>query len=252
MSRRLVRAKQKIREAGIPFRVPSREKLPTRLAAVLGVLYLVFNQGYDGSATLRAEALELARLLDRLMPDEPEILGLLALMMLHDARAASRGADGGASLVPLEEQDRSLWDAGLIRSGLAVLDRALPHRRPGPYQVQAAIAACHATARSCESTDWQEIGALYGVLAVMTPSPVVELNRAVAVAMGGSPAVALDMLAELEPALTGYYLLPATRADLLRRLSRNEEAQDAYKEAAELAPREHERNYLLRRLAEVS
>ena len=251
MSRRLVRAKQKIREAGIPFRVPPREKLQGRLNAVLGVIYLMFNQGYSGSAALRAESLELARLLDALLPGEPEVLGLLALMLLHAARTPSRGADDGG-LIPLEEQDRSLWDADLVGEGLLVLDRALALRASGPYQVQAAIAACHATAESFESTDWQEIEALYGLLATMTPSPVVELNRVVAVAMAGNPGAALDLLTPLAPALAGYYLLPATQADLLRRLSRNEEARRAYRAAIDLAPGHHERTYLLRRLAEVS
>jgi RNA polymerase sigma-70 factor (ECF subfamily) len=224
-------------------------RTPTRLSAVLGVLYLVSNSGYDGSATLRSEALELARLLDRLMPDEPEVLGLLALMLLHDARTPSRGAAG--VIIPLEEQDRTLWDAELIGSGLHTLDRALSGGRPGPYQVQAAIAACHVEAASVASTDWQQIAALYGLLAQLSPSPVVELNRAVAVAMAGRAAAALDLLTPLTEALRGYYL-PATRADLLRRLARHAEARDAYRAAVDLAPGEPEREYLLRRLAEVS
>ncbi len=251
MSRRLVRAKQKIREAGIPFRIPRTEVIDRRLAAVLGVLYLVFNQGYGGSETLRSEAIELARLLDRLMPDEPEVMGLLALMLLQEARVPSRGAADGP-LIPLEEQDRKLWDKEQIGTGIRTLERALTHRCAGPYQLQAAIAACHATAEQFEDTDWDQIVTLYVMLATLTPSPVIELNRAVAVAMAGSPATALEMLAQLGPALAGYYLLPATRADLLRRLSRYTEAQEAYRAAVSLAPGESERKYLLRRLAEVS
>ena len=251
MSRRLVRAKQKIREAGIPFRIPPTETLQGRLGAVLGVLYLVFNQGYSSSAMLRAEALDLARLLDRLLPPEPEVTGLLALMLLHEARVPSRG-DADGPLIPLDEQDRSLWSRELIAEGVSTLDRALRHRRPGPYQVQAAIAACHATAERFEDTDWDEIEALYRVLGKITPSPVVELNHAVAVAMRGDLGTGLDMLVPLGAALSGYYLLPAARADLLRRLSRYDDAREAYRAAVSLAPGEPERRYLLRRLAEVS
>lgn len=251
MSRRLVRAKQKIREAGIPFRIPPSETRPARLDAVLGVLYLVFNQGYGGSATLRSEALELGGLLDRLLPAEPEVTGLLALMLLHEARIASRGGVDGP-LIPLDEQDRSLWDRELVARGVGALDRALSHRRAGPYQVQAAIAACYATAERFEDTDWDEIEALYRLLGKTTPSAVVELNRAVAVAMAGDLDTGLDMLVPLAPALSKYYLLPAARADLLRRLSRYGDAGEAYRAAVSLAPGEPERKYLLRRLAEVS
>ena len=251
MSRRLVRAKQKIREAGIPFRVPAPPALQARLTSVLGVLYLVFNQGYSDRATLRREALELGRVLHRLMPAEPEVMGLLALMLLHEARSPGRRDDGG-ELIPLEEQDRTGWSAELIAEGLRMLDEALLLRRAGPYQVQAAIAACHATAASFEATDWGEIASLYELLAAMTPSPVVELNRAVAVAMADGPVAGLELLEPLDQALSGFYLLPATRADLLRRSSRFEEAGAAYREALELAPGEAEQRYLGRRLSEVS
>jgi RNA polymerase sigma-70 factor (ECF subfamily) len=251
MSRRLVRAKQKIREAGIPFRVPPAGALQQRLDAVLATLYLIFNQGYSSGAELRLEAVELTRLLDQLMPDQPEVLGLLALMLMHEARMPSRG-DSDGPLVPLEEQDRSRWKTPLIESGVGILDRALDLGEVGPYQVQAAIAACHATAARFEDTDWQEIASLYSVLAQMTPSPVVELNRAVAVAMADGPSTGLDMIAPLAPALANYYLLPATRADLLRRLSRYSEARAEYQQAVSLAPGEQERSYLLRRLAEIS
>ena len=251
MSRRLVRAKQKIREAGIPFRVPAPPSLQARLTSVLGVLYLVFNQGYSDRATLRREALELGRVLHRLMPAEPEAMGLLALMLLHEARSPGRRDDGG-ELIPLEEQDRTGWSADLIADGLRVLDEALLLRRAGPYQVQAAIAACHATAASFEATDWREIASLYELLAAMTPSPVVELNRAVAVAMADGPVAGLELLEPLDQALSGFYLLPATRADLLRRSSRFEEAGAAYREAMALAPGGAEQRYLGRRLAEVS
>ena len=251
MSRRLVRAKQKIREAGIPFRVPAPPALQARLTSVLGVLYLVFNQGYSDRATLRREALELGRVLHRLMPAEPEVMGLLALMLLHEARSPGRRDDGG-ELIPLEEQDRTGWSAELIAEGLRMLDEALVLRRAGPYQVQAAIAACHATAASFEATDWGEIASLYELLAAMTPSPVVELNRAVAVAMADGPVAGLELLEPLDQALSGFYLLPATRADLLRRSSRFEEAGAAYREALELAPGEAEQRYLGRRLSEVS
>ncbi len=251
MSRRLIRAKQKIREAGIPFRVPAAAVLPSRLAAVLGVLYLVFNQGYAGSSSLRGEAIELCRVLGRLMPGEPEIMGLLALMLLHEARSPSRHDELGA-IIPMEEQRRDDWIADLIAEGVAVLEQALPVQRPGPYQVQAAIAACHATAASFDATDWGEIAALYEVLATMTPSPVVELNRAVAVAMADGPTAGLDLLDSLDEPLRGFYLLPATRADLLRRLSRLHEAEVAYRDAVALAPGDAERRYLQRRLAEIS
>jgi RNA polymerase sigma-70 factor, ECF subfamily len=258
MAQRLTRAKNKIRNAGIPFRVPPRDVLPARTAAVLAVLYLLFNAGYapgaDGPDQRRvtAEAIRMARLLARLLPREPEAAGLLALMLLHDARAAAR-TDAAGDLVPLEDQDRGRWDRDQIAEGLAVLDTALAVRMPGPYQVQAAIAACHASAPDADRTDWPQIALLYGELARFAPGPVVELNRAVAVAMAQDPQAGLVIVESLARAgeLTGYHLLPATRADLLRRLGRRGEAAAAYREALELAPTEVERRFLERRLAEV-
>ena len=229
MAQRLVRAKRKIAEAGIPYRVPPVEVMPQRLAAVLAVLYLIFNEGYDEHderRALTAEAIHLARVLARLMPHEPEPRGLLALMLLHEARRATRTADG--VLVTLEHQDRSRWDRELIADGVAVLDQALAMRRSGPYQVQAAIAACHATAADAASTDWPQIAVLYAELARVAPSPVVELNRAVAVAMADGIPAGLALVDELAASgqLDGYHLLPATRADLLRRAGRWREAED--------------------------
>jgi RNA polymerase sigma-70 factor (ECF subfamily) len=259
MAQRLVRAKRKIRHAGIPYRVPPAHQLPERTTAVLGVLYLLFNEGYAASAGadlvrqgLCAEALHLARTLARLMPDEPEVLGLLALMLLHDARRAAR-VDAAGDLVPLEDQDRRRWDRPAIDEGLRILDGALRRGEPGPYQVQAAIAACHASAAAPADTDWPQIAALYRELARMVPSPVVELNRAVAVAMAEGPGAGLRVVEALEAsgALGGYRLLPATRADLLRRLERHAEAADAYREAIGLATSDAERRYLERRLAET-
>ncbi|GAA2072581.1 RNA polymerase sigma factor [Actinomadura alba] len=260
MSRRLVRAKQKIRNAGIPYRVPPAHLLPERTTAVLGVLYLLFNEGYAASAGgdlarqgLSGEAIRLARVLAGLMPDEPEAAGLLALMLLHDARRASRVDDAG-DLVTLERQDRARWDAGEIAEGLELLDAALRRRRPGPYQIQAAIAACHASATEAADTDWAQIAALYGRLILLVPSPVVRLNRAVAVGMAEGPTAGLELVEELATsgALTGYHLLPATRADLLRRLGRYDEAAVAYREALDLAATDAERRYLARRLAETA
>ena len=238
MAQRLVRAKRKIAEAGIPYRVPPAEVMPQRLAAVLAVLYLIFNEGYDEHderRALTAEAIHLARVLARLMPHEPEPRGLLALMLLHEARRATRTDDG--VLVTLEHQDRSRWDRELIADGVAVLDQALAMRRSGPYQVQAAIAACHATAADAASTDWPQIAVLYAELARVAPSPVVELNRAVAVAMADGIPAGLALVDELEASgrLDGYHLLPATRADLLRRAGRVAEARTAYEQALELA-----------------
>ncbi len=259
MSKRLVRAKQKIRHAGIPYRVPPAHLLPERTPAVLAVLYLLFNEGYSASAGadllrqgLTAEAIRLARVLARLMPDEPEAAGLFALMLLHDARRASR-LDAAGDVVTLEEQDRSRWDSAEITEGTALLDGALRRGRAGPYQVQAAIAACHATARAAADTDWAEIAALYGQLARLVPSPVVWLNRAVAVGMAEGPQAGLALVAELRSSgeLAGYHLLPATQADLLRRLGRGREAAAAYREALELAPTDAERRFLRRRLTEV-
>jgi RNA polymerase sigma-70 factor, ECF subfamily len=259
LSKRLVRAKHKIRHAGIPFRIPPADLLEERTASVLGVLYLLFNEGYAASAgadlvrqDLTAEAIRLARLLARLLPDEPEAGGLLSLMLLHDARRAARIA--ADELVPLEDQDRSRWDADQIEEGVQLLEAALRRGRAGPYQVQAAIAACHSTAAGAADTDWAQIAALYGRLSQLVPSGVVRLNRAVAIGMRDGPAAGLALIEHLEAEkeLSGYHLLPATRADLLRRLGRRDEAAVAYREALELAPTDPERRYLGRRLAEAT
>ena len=254
MAKRLVRAKRKIREAGIPYRVPPAELLPQRLAAVLGVLYLIFNQGYDeqdGRRALTAEAIRLTRVLVQLMPQEAEPRGLLALMLLHEARRATRTDDG--VLVTLEHQDRSRWDRSLISEGVETLDQALAMRRAGPYQLQAAIAACHATVPDVASTHWPQIAALYTELARLAPSPIVDLNRAVAVAMADGIGAGLALVDEIAASgrLDGYHLLPATRADLLRRAGRPAEAKAAYEEARKLAPTEPERRYLSERLHDL-
>ena len=260
MAKRLVRAKQKIQQAGIPYRVPPAHLLPERTPAVLAVLYLLFNEGYSASAgaspirqNLSAEAIRLARVLARLMPDEPEAAGLLALMLLHDARRATR-LDAAGEVVTLEDQDRGRWDRAEITEGTALLEGALRRGQPGPYQVQAAIAACHATAATPAATDWAEIAALYGQLALLLPSPVVRLNRAVAVAMAEGPEAGLELVTELRASgeLAGYHLLPATEADLLRRLGRAAQAAAAYREALALAPTDTERRFLSRRLTEIS
>jgi RNA polymerase sigma-70 factor (ECF subfamily) len=242
MGQRLVRAKRRIKEAGIPFRTPPAHLLPDRLAAVLAVVYLIFNEGYDGRGDLAAEAIRLGRALAELMPDEPEVAGLLALMLLNDSRRDARFA--GGELVLLADQDRALWDGDEIEAGRAALDRALALGGRGPYVLQAAIASLHAE----EELDWAEIAALSGELARVAPSPVVELNRAVAVAEADGLEAGLAAMDALE-GLDGYHYLHAARADLLRRLGRADEARAAYERALELVASEPERRFLEGRLA---
>jgi RNA polymerase sigma-70 factor, ECF subfamily len=244
MAQRLVRAKRKIAAAGIPFRVPPEHLLPDRLVAVLAVVYLIFNEGYGGRNELAAEAIRLGRAVAELMPDEPEAHGLLALMLLLDARREARFREG--DVVLLADQDRALWDAAQIATGRAALDRALALGGPGPYVVQAAIAALHTE----ERRDWPQIAALYAELVRLTGSPVVELNRAVAVAEHEGPQAGLEIVDHLE--LDDYLYLHSTRADLLRRLDRTREARDAYRRALELVRDEADRRLLERRLAELA
>lgn len=259
LAQRLVRAKAKIRQAGIPYQVPAREILPDRLQAVQAALYLIFNEGYSATSgeqlvrgELCAEAIRLARLLGELMPETPENQGLLALMLLQDSRRLAR-TDSEGDLVPLEEQDRSLWNREQIAEGIALLDRALQQRRSGPYQVQAAIAALHAQAETPAETDWPQIASLYEALLRMLPTPIVALNRAVAVAMssGYERGLALIDAAAASEQLEGYPLYHAARADLLRRLGRAGLAAEAYARALELTTNRVERRYLKRRLAEL-
>ena len=258
MAKRLVRAKQKIRNTGIPYRVPPPDLLPVRTPGVLAVVYLLFNEGYSASAgaelvrqNLCDDAIRLARALAELMPDEPEISGLLALLLFQSSRRLAR-VDGRGDLVTLDEQDRRLWDGAAIDQARALLDDALARDRVGPYQLQAAIASCHAVAAEAAETDWPAIVTLYEQLVEMVPSPVVALNLAAAVSIAEGPTVGLARLEALEPTLDNYYLLHATRADLLRRLGRTEEATAAYRSALELVGTEPERRFLARRLAELA
>ncbi len=243
MKRRLSRAKTKIKLSGIPFAVPEDHLLPDRLDAVLAVVYLIFNEGYGGRVDLAAEAVRLGRLLAGLLPDEPEVHGLLALMLIHHARRRARFS--GEDLVLLADQDRSLWDEAAIDAGREALERALALRGRGPFVLQAAIASL----QTDETVDWDQVAALYAQLAAATGSPVVELNRAVAVAEAGAPAAALEIVEALE--LEDYRYLHSTRAELLRRLGRPGEAREAYRRALALTSAEPERRFLERRLHEL-
>jgi RNA polymerase sigma-70 factor (ECF subfamily) len=259
MAQRLVRVKKKIRDAGIPYRVPERDALAERLDSVLAVLYLIFNEGYSATSgdtlarsSLCAEAIRLTRLLCELMPGEPEALALLALMLLHDARRDARVGPKG-ELVLLDEQDRRRWHREQIEEGASILRHAVAAHRPGRYELQAAIAHEHCVAPTAAATDWREIALLYGELQRLDPTPVIALNRAVAVALGQSPEAGLQLIDEpaLATALDGYHLYHSARADLLRRAGRFVEAEAAYERAITLTTNEVERAYLLRRLEEV-
>jgi RNA polymerase sigma-70 factor, ECF subfamily len=254
-----VRAKQKIREANIPFEVPRADELPERFAAVLAVVYLIFNEGYtstDHATLIRPdlcrEAIRLGRLMVELLPNEPEARGLLALMLLNDARRPARVSDTG-ELIPLEDQDRTVWHRGQIAEGTAMLDTALPLRKPGPYQIQAAVASLHANAPTAADTDWKQIALLYTALLRHTPTPVVELNAAVATAMAFGLDRGLQWITSIEERglLADYHLLPASKAELLRRDGQLPEAATAYRRALELVTNQTERAYLERRLREV-
>jgi len=259
MAQRLVRAKSKIRDARIPYRVPPQQELAGRLEPVMLVIYLVFNEGYNAASgdilirrELCAEAIRLSRLLCELLPKEAEARGLLALMLLHDSRRSARTGAGGDILL-LEEQERGLWNQEQIYEGLALVESALRSAPPGRYSVQAAIAALHARAARAEETDWSQIAALYDLLLRLQPSPIVELNRAAAIAMAHGPAEGLRLLDELDKReeLSGYYLLPAARGDFSRRLKLWPEAAEAYRHALSLAANDAEKRFLARRLNEA-
>ncbi len=264
MAQRLVRAKRKIKNAGIPYQVPSLEHIPERLDAVLSVLYLIFNAGYTaptGADLIRhdlcREAIRLNRILldllnkEKALAIDPEVIGLLALILLHDSRSLARvNAEG--ELIPLEEQDRTLWKQDQITEGIALVEHALKMRRAGPYQIQASISALHAEAKHPDDTDWAQIAVLYGILGQMTPSPVIELNRAVAVAMSEGYQEGLTLINHLETQLNTYYLFHAARADLLRRLEHWHDAKQAYQRALELCDNQTEHHFLERRLTEIN